>query len=83
MAREQSSSSSANIALVKMNSPPDLEAGRGSEDTDSLMCSACDPTSAVPHEMHVSRFRIANLCCAGEGMFTFSHTIVFVLSKSA
>ena len=44
-----------------------MEAGEGFSETDSLMCAACDPTSIIPHEMHMSRFRIANLCCAGEG----------------
>jgi hypothetical protein len=64
---------SNNINLVKIDAMSgggvcDLEAGEGLAETDALMCAACDPKSLIPHEMHISRFRIANLCCAGEGM---------------
>lgn len=31
-----------------------------------LICSSCDPSSDIPHSMTSTRFRIANLCCAGE-----------------
>lgn len=65
--RGRSDSSSNSINLIQMS--PDLEAGTGLNDTDSLMCVACDPQSIIPHEMHISRFRIANLCCAGEGEY--------------
>ena len=29
-------------------------------------CSSCDATSSIPHALQITRFRIANLCCAGE-----------------
>lgn len=31
-----------------------------------LLCSSCQPGSDIPHELQQTRFRIANLCCAGE-----------------
>jgi Zn2+/Cd2+-exporting ATPase len=31
-----------------------------------LLCHSCDPLSLIPHTIQVSRFRVANLCCAGE-----------------
>lgn len=30
------------------------------------VCNACDPTSNIVHAVQVTRFRVANLCCAGE-----------------
>jgi Cd2+/Zn2+-exporting ATPase len=30
------------------------------------VCSSCDPSSPVAHAVQVTRFRVANLCCAGE-----------------
>jgi hypothetical protein len=71
--RSDSNSNNINLVIMDTNSKTqtlhgtDLEAGTGMSDTDSLMCAACDPSSLIPHEMHISRFRIANLCCAGEG----------------
>jgi hypothetical protein len=29
-------------------------------------CNSCDSSSSVPHAIQVTRFKIANLCCAGE-----------------
>jgi Zn2+/Cd2+-exporting ATPase len=34
--------------------------------TEIDKCIACDPTSAFPHTVRVTRIRVANLCCAGE-----------------
>lgn len=34
--------------------------------SDSRKCSSCDPSSDVLHYIVVTRFRVANLCCAGE-----------------
>ena len=42
------------------------------------VCSACDPNSNIPHEMQISRFRIANLCCAGEEKIIYSCLESFV-----
>jgi Zn2+/Cd2+-exporting ATPase len=33
---------------------------------DQLLCSSCQPGSDIPHEITKTRFRITNLCCAGE-----------------
>eukprot|EP01034_Spumella_vulgaris_P026033 gene26033-32560_t len=30
------------------------------------VCAACDPNSQIPHVVQVTRFRVTNLCCAGE-----------------
>lgn len=40
-------------------------AADGGTPHDSI-CSACDPASEVAHAIQVTRFRVANLCCAGE-----------------
>lgn len=37
-----------------------------SHELDQLLCSSCQPGSDIPHELQQTRFRIANLCCAGE-----------------
>jgi Cd2+/Zn2+-exporting ATPase len=31
-----------------------------------VVCDHCDPSSTIPHAIQITRFRIANLCCAGE-----------------
>ena len=36
------------------------------KDICDLICDACDPNSKIPHSLQISRFRVANLCCAGE-----------------
>ena len=36
------------------------------KDICDLICDACDPNSKIPHTLQISRFRVANLCCAGE-----------------
>ena len=36
------------------------------KDDKELLCSSCSPGSNIPHEILSTRFRIANLCCAGE-----------------
>lgn len=33
---------------------------------EQLLCTSCQPGSDIPHELQQTRFRIANLCCAGE-----------------
>lgn len=42
-----------------MSPPADIENG-------SAKCSFCDPSSAIPHAIHVTRIRVNNLCCSGE-----------------
>eukprot|EP01040_Poterioochromonas_malhamensis_P008920 gene8920-9657_t len=32
----------------------------------SRSCKACDPGSPIPHDIQMTRLRVANLCCAGE-----------------
>lgn len=34
--------------------------------TSELICSHCDPNSSIPHAVQITRFRVANLCCALE-----------------
>lgn len=34
--------------------------------TRTLVCQSCDPSSEILHVIQVTRFRVANLCCAGE-----------------
>ena len=36
------------------------------KDICDLICDSCDPDSKIPHSLQISRFRVANLCCAGE-----------------
>jgi Cd2+/Zn2+-exporting ATPase len=36
------------------------------EDLVNLVCNSCDQLSLIPHAIQITRFRIANLCCAGE-----------------
>ena len=36
------------------------------ETRNADICNHCDPSSTIPHANQVTRFRIANLCCAGE-----------------
>ena len=38
----------------------------GGVNNECSACDACDPSSKIPHAIKVSRFRVANLCCAGE-----------------
>jgi Zn2+/Cd2+-exporting ATPase len=33
---------------------------------EELLCSSCQPGSEIPHDIQKTRFRITNLCCAGE-----------------
>jgi Cd2+/Zn2+-exporting ATPase len=50
-------------AKAAESSPP--AAADGGTPHDSICC-ACDPASEVAHAIQVTRFRVANLCCAGE-----------------
>lgn len=34
--------------------------------TPLLVCNLCDTNSSVEHVIQITRFRVANLCCAGE-----------------
>ncbi len=34
--------------------------------THATVCQSCDPNSEILHVIQVTRFRVANLCCAGE-----------------
>jgi Zn2+/Cd2+-exporting ATPase len=48
-----------------------IDDGKTGPDTEidnlcRLLCHSCDPLSLIPHTIQVSRFRVANLCCAGE-----------------
>jgi Cd2+/Zn2+-exporting ATPase len=48
----------------------DLEAAQATSGDIPLaaarVCASCDPSSPVAHAIQVTRFRVANLCCAGE-----------------
>ena len=49
--------------IIQMDSIRDP---RVTGNSDCTVCDACDGQSSIPHESKVSRFRVANLCCAGE-----------------
>jgi Cd2+/Zn2+-exporting ATPase len=58
-----------NLAMNSNSEGSSVSTGRSYSSNDSLAhlkCSACDPESNVAHLFQISRFRIANLCCAGE-----------------